>query len=165
MEVSFQIEGARQLQNQLHQLPGRIAGRVMRGALSNAARIVRRAIIATFRSRGYSAFTRRQVRVRALRNPGPTTVRVQIQTHPDAYYLRFSEFGVDRHVVQARRSPRRVLGYQIGNDWRIFGRRIERRQPEQAWLRPAFDANADAVVQQFAQRLDALIDRELSRLR
>ena len=162
MTITVEIDGARQLQNQLHRLPGRIAGRVMRGALRSAAGVIRRRIMAEFRSRGYSRETRRAVRVRARRNPTPTSVRIEFEVDSTAFPLRFIELGVSTYTIAGSR--RAGLGFRGSNEWVFFGRRVQRRQRSDPWMRPAFDASVNEVVETFRQRLGELIDRELQRL-
>lgn len=164
MEFKYRLEGAKELQRQLNGLPGAVAGRVLRRATAIAARIIRDKAKAILRSRGYSSFTVKEVRVKTQRNPTPYTVRVEVGNTTDAYWLRFIELGTRGHEVS---TDKKVLGFKNRQGrWVIFGKRAQvgpvRPNP---WLRPAFDQSADLVVSELAKLIDIEIEKAVQRLK
>ena len=166
MQINVELKGVTEVKRALNQLPGRVAGQVLRRSLNFAARIVRDAARKELRSRGYSNRTWRAVVVRNQRNPDARTVMVWVSYLKDSYWLMFQELGADPHPI-ALKSSGQVLGYQANSGaWVTFGRDVDMHPgvDMNPWLRPAFDNNKQRVVDEFAKRLWPEIERAVIRL-
>lgn len=158
----IKVQGAKELDNLLKQLPQRVAQRALVPSLRSGANIIRD-----------------EIRARAPDGPGKphpqygelrTSIVVTIQRRArgwaaivhtsDAFWARWIEYGRAAFTV----AKKKVLSDQkLRPPGTFFGRSVK-AAPAQPFVRPAFDEKAPEALKRLGQRLGERIELEAEKL-
>ena len=161
MNVVVKIEGARELEDLLKQLPGRVASRVATNSLRAGARVIRDE--AKRRVPVDTGDLQRSIKVLTGRTGTRDTRIVHIgvfgKQSPLAHIV---EFGTAAHRIAARKG--RVLAYLRGYA-RAYARFVKHPgAKEKPFLRPAADSQAGAAVVIIGREIGQGVEREALKL-
>ena len=154
MEVK--VDGLKQLDDMLRQLPNRVAARELAGALRAGGNVLRKeAVTRAPDSPKVHKFgdLRANIRVRRVRPSNGNALAVAVTTGR-AFYAKFLEFGRAAFTVKRKKV--------LSDGTTIFGVEVG-RQVARPFLRPAFDAAGPRAVATIAQRLKAGVARQAKR--
>lgn len=161
MKVAFRIEGAKELDDLLKQLPGRTAGRIGSNALRAGARVIRdeaKRVVPVD-----TGDLRDSIKVITGRADRRTQRIVHVGSFgPDSRLAHLVEFGTAVHRITAKAG--KVLAY-ISGFQRVFARSVLHPGAKpQPFLRPAGDAKAREALDTMGDVLGVGIEREAAKL-
>lgn len=165
--IAFEVDfrGGRDIEAALKQLPGSVAGRVLRAALAKAGNVIRDDARKTLKGRGHTRGTYMGVIVQRQRNPTPHTALVSVGYRSHIFWLKFLEDGTPPHPISVKNS--KVLGFlDDGGEWVTWGRHFPHPgTKKQPWLRPAFDGKHRQALDTFGVEIWDAIRKATAKLR
>lgn len=153
----LKIEGAKQLDDVLKQLPQNVARRALVPSLRSAAAVLRREIVARAPDGPDAPHPRygelrKNITVTIDRRPGGFAAIIHTGR---AFWARWLEYG---------RAAMTVRSKKVLSDGKvIYGRQVK-AAPAQPFFRPAFDAKAQEALARLGERLGENIEKEAARL-
>lgn len=165
--IEAKVEGLRELQRAMLELPKQLQGKVTQQALAAAAQpIVESARLRAPEKTGrlakaiYSRRSRRSTPNLQVRDITVRSGKRQAQRDGDAYYWKFIEFG--RAAIEAK--PGRLLKF-TAPDGRTVYTRSAKAIPARPFLRPAFEVQKSTALKIFQQRMRRGIDKAVLKVR
>ena len=154
--IETKLEGTKELDELLKDLPDRIARRQLSGALRAGANSLRKEVVNNApdspKVHKYGDL-RENIRVRFIRATQRQALAVAVTTGR-AFYAHWLEFG--------REAVRVVKKKVLSDGQKIFGTEVA-SQPPRPFMRPALDTKGAQVIDTVVKRLKAGIEREYKR--
>jgi HK97 gp10 family phage protein len=154
--INTKIDGLKELDDLLKDLPDRVARRQLVGALRAGAGSLQKEVIANAPdSPKIHKFgdLRENIKVRFIRATQRNAVAVAVTTGR-AFYAHWVEFG--------REAVRVVKKKVLSDGKQFFGTEVA-AQPPRPFMRPAFDTKGRQIIDTIVKRLKAGIEREYKR--
>lgn len=161
MKVEFKIEGAKELDDLLKQLPGRVAGRVAANSLRSGARIIRDE--AKRQVPVDTGDLQKSIKVLTGRTAKRDSRIVHVGVFgKDSRLAHLVEFGTAAHRIATK--TKQVLAFLVGYS-RVYARSVQHPgAKEKPFLRPAADAKVGEVVAEIGRVIGDGIEREAVKL-
>lgn len=154
MAAEFKIEGLKELEKKLAQLPVKIEKRVLRGMVRAGGQVVRKAAIQNLPEATTKDIILRRSRTKSTR--GKEVVDVGLSN--DRWYLKFKETGTAPHTIQTDR--KKVLS----SGEVVFGVIIDHPgQPATPFLRPALDENVRQTIEAMRLYGEKRVEKEAAK--
>lgn len=167
--MSIKVEGLKELNRALKELPGRAAKRVRNNATRAGAAVVRKEARDNLKSvANVSSKTARSVILHRHKDT-PTESKYSVGADREHFYLNIIEVGAAPHDIKPYGGRSVLASYdasESGGEMTAYGPVVHHPgMPPRPWLRPAFDGSKNKVISAIKDKMWDGIKKEAAKLK
>lgn len=163
MEETRNVQGLAELSKRLNDLPAKMEAKILRGALRASAKVMldaAKARVPYTRSAMAERYGHIRDTMRITTRMRKGVLTASVKTGKDQFWAIMVERGTEAHTITARTSR----GLRVGGGGVSVVYRTSVAHPgakPRPFMRPAFDASADAALTVFAQHIEKKLPEAL----